>query len=77
MADVTTELKWLHALLLNFGVSHPRSSSLFCDSKSALYIAQNPVFHERAKHIEVDFHYIRDAIQVDLVTTTHVPTTEQ
>ena len=77
MADVTAELKWLRALLGCFGVSHSQPISLFCDSKSALYIAQNPVFHERTKHIEVDCHYIRDAIHEGLITTAYVPTTDQ
>lgn len=77
MADVTAELKWLRAPLTSLGVSHSGACSLFYDSKSALYIAQNPVFHERTKHIEVDCHYIRDAIQAGLVSTAHVPTTAQ
>ena len=77
MASITCELKWLKGLLSSLGVDHSAPMMLYCDSKSALHIAQNPVFHERTKHIEVDCHYIRDAIQEGLLSTCHVPTHEQ
>lgn len=74
MAAVTCELKWLKGLLHSLGIHHPRAMNLFCDSQSALYLAQNPVFHERSKHIEVDCHFIRDAIQEGTICPSHVPT---
>ena len=77
MAASTCELKWLKALLLSLGVRHPKAIKIFCDSESALHIAKNPVFHERTKHIEVDCHFVRDAINDGLISPAHVPTSSQ
>ena len=34
---------------------------LYCDNKSAIAIAKNPVSHERSKHISIKYHFIREA----------------
>ena len=63
MATVTSEIVWLVALFKTFGVHHTQAAYLYCDSKAVLYIAANPVYHERTKHVEVDCHFIREKIQ--------------
>lgn len=56
MSEALKEFKWLKGLLASFGFAHSAPMKLFCDNKYALYIAANPVFHERTKHIERDYH---------------------
>lgn len=77
MASITCELKWLKALLLSLGVQHPKAIPLFCDSKSALHIANNLVFHERIKHIEVECHFVCNAITDGLIESSYVSTKTQ
>ena len=77
MAITTCELKWLKQLLCDLGVSHSKGMRLYCDSQSALHIAQNPVFHERTKHIEADCHFVRDAVMAGTVCPLSVSTSVQ
>lgn len=74
MASVTSEIVWLITLLGTFGHTHKGPASLYCDSKATLYIAANPMFHERTKHLEIDYHFIREKIQDGVIKTFHVPT---
>ncbi|GMJ08852.1 hypothetical protein HRI_004554400 [Hibiscus trionum] len=71
MASATCELVWLASLLQSFQISI-HFTSLFCDNQSAIYLAQNQVFHERTKHIEVDCHFIRDKVKEGFFKLFHV-----
>nr|XP_017239931.1 PREDICTED: uncharacterized mitochondrial protein AtMg00810-like [Daucus carota subsp. sativus] len=62
LADTTQELIWLRWLLEDMSVTHSPATSIYCDSKSAIDIAHNDVFHERTKHIEIDCHFTRQQV---------------
>lgn len=75
MAQSTCELLWIQQLLNEIGLGSSLPMKLWCDNQAALHIASNPVFHERTKHIEIDCHLIREKIQQNLISTSHVKTT--
>jgi len=62
MVSATAEVVWLIGLFaeLNWKLTLP--VKLFCDSKAAIQIAANPIYHDRTKHIEIDCHFIREKI---------------
>ena len=71
------EIMWLHQLLMEVGIETSVSEKLWYDNQATLHIASNPVFHERTKHIKIDCHFIREKIQLNLISTGYVKTGEQ
>ncbi|XP_013613768.1 PREDICTED: uncharacterized mitochondrial protein AtMg00810-like [Brassica oleracea var. oleracea] len=72
LANATCDLLWLHQLLTTFKIKVKLPVTLFCDSKSALHLAANHVFHERTKHVELDCHTTRDRMKSGFLNTLHV-----
>ncbi|XP_059450873.1 uncharacterized mitochondrial protein AtMg00810-like [Corylus avellana] len=77
MATLTCELQWLKYLLNDMGISHSSPITMFCDNQAALHIANNPVFHERTKHIEIDCHFVREKLQSKLIAPRYIPASHQ
>ena len=40
-------------------------------------MTENLVFHDKSKHIEIKYHFIRDMVQKGAVKLKYVPTEEQ
>ncbi len=77
MSAACSEITWLRGLLTELGFPQTTPTPLHADNTSAIQIATNPVYHERTKHIEVDCHYIREAVNEHVISLPHVSTTFQ
>jgi hypothetical protein len=56
-------LIWVEgALVCELGISLQARRCLWCDNLGATYLSANPIFHSRTKHIEIDYHFIREKI---------------
>jgi histone deacetylase 1/2 len=62
LANATTELIWVEALVRELGVSLQEKPCLWCDNLGATFLSANPVFHARTKHIEIDFCFVRERV---------------
>ncbi|XP_016566623.2 uncharacterized mitochondrial protein AtMg00810-like [Capsicum annuum] len=72
MSTACSEIVWLRGLLAEIGFPQPNSTPLHADNTSVIQIATNSVYHERTKHIEVDCHYIREAVDKGVITLPHM-----
>jgi hypothetical protein len=77
IANATAEIMWIQTLLKEIGIQVPATAKLWCDNLGAKYLSSNPVFHARTKHIEVDYHFVRERVLRRLLQIDFVPTGDQ
>ena len=51
-----------------------KPATIFVDNKSTIQLSKNPVFHDRSKHIEVRFHFIRESIEQGKIAIEYICT---
>jgi hypothetical protein len=77
LAAATCELQWLLYLFADLQLTCSQLPVLYCDNRSAIHIAANPVFHERTKHLEIDCHIVREKLHAGILKLLPVPSQHQ
>ena len=73
----TTKLTWLRILLSKLGFGHKKPMMFFCDNTTAIKVANNPVQHDKTKHIELDRNYIKDDLDYSQITIPYIKSIDQ
>jgi hypothetical protein len=73
----STQALWLARLLGDLLGRDTEAVELRVDSKFALALAKNPVFHERSKHIRIKYHFIRRCLDEGSIKTVYINTHNQ
>ena len=77
LANGAAEAIWVESLLKELGVSQQRVPVLWCDNLGATYLTANPVFHARTKHIEIDFHFVRERVASGALEVRFISSNDQ
>jgi hypothetical protein len=77
VANGVAEAAWLRQLLQELHSPLARSTLVFCDNVSAVYLSTNPVQHQRTKHVEIDLHFVCERVACGDVRVLHVPNASQ
>lgn len=61
---------WIRKLLTWLGFQKNSSCELNCDNETKISISDNPVQHDKTKHVEVDRHFIKEKLETKII---HIP----
>jgi hypothetical protein len=76
-STASTQALWLARLLGDLLGRDTGAVELRVDNQSALTLANNPVFHERSKHIRLRYHFIRDCLAERSIKARYISTKDQ
>ncbi|GKV35759.1 hypothetical protein SLEP1_g43979 [Rubroshorea leprosula] len=77
MANAVAEVVWVQQLLAELHVFLSSAPIVLCDNINALYLALNPIQHQRTKHIEIDIHFVQERVASRAILLQHVPSSLQ
>jgi len=76
-SEATAQAIWLRFVLDDLGEMQAEATPLFCDNMSAISMARNPIFHQRTRHINRKYHFIREALQEGVINIQFCRSEEQ
>ena len=76
-ACATQEATWIQTFLSEIGHPLGKPIPLYVDNQSAIKLIQNPVAHDRMKHIDIKYHFIRDTQAQGIIKVEYCPTEHQ
>lgn len=76
-SQATKEVIWLQELLNDIGEKVNKPTILHIDNQSAIRLIRNPEYHNRTKHIDIRYHFVREKYEEGIITPTYISTTDQ
>lgn len=73
-AIAAKELIWLQTIISELGYSLSQPSIIYTDNQSSLHLSENPKFHDRSKHIDLRYHFLREKVNNKILQLKYTPT---
>jgi hypothetical protein len=77
MTNGMTEAYWLRQLLHELHAPLMKSTLVYCDNISVVYLSTNLIHHQHMKYVEIDLHFARGRVTIGDIRILHVPTISQ
>ena len=77
MSQGLNELLWTRNLLEELKILKTSCMNVWCDNKSAISIANNPIQHDRTKHVEIDRFFIKEKLDAGIIKIEYVSSGQQ
>ena len=74
LAHASKEGIWLRAFLSEIQDYQVGTMGIKCDNQSAIALSKDNKFHQRTKHIDIRYHYIREAVEDGKIQVEYIPT---
>lgn len=77
IASYVSELIWLQTVLHEVRISVSQAPILWCDNLGATYLSANSVYHSRTKHMDIDYHFVRDRVAAKTLKVSFISSQDQ
>ena len=77
VASITAKVTWVSHLRFELGITLQQFPTIYYDNLIATYLCVNPLFHNRMKHIALDYHFVREKVVDGSLKVAHINTHSQ
>eukprot|EP00253_Pinus_taeda_P030959 PITA_30959 len=71
------EAIWMRKILVGLFCQQKDPTMIYCDNQSCIKLYENLVFHDRSKHIDIQYHHLRDCVLRRIMLLEYIPTEEK
>ena len=71
LAEAIKEMIYLKRMIIDFDIQIEQTN-IYCDNRGAIALSENPINHQRTKHIDIRYHFIRDYIKQNNCSLYHI-----